>query len=514
MFAKSKRFPEATKDYIPGPGEYNIPSAEELSRHKRYGFLNHTNRFSADGPVDITGDLYLGSENSVGSLSSETRLSLSTSSNKTEDARSRRQMSEMASQFEKYRLAMQKEIESLQLKNRKFENNLKSVTSEKDAAQATLLHKDQELAEMRLKNAQLQKTVTRLEKNIDKSPKVIQLQKRVDQAEKELEANQQETALIREAALREKEELSTTLSNKDGTIEQLEQQLEQQQHTMDELHTRISDGEEELKNVQHAHQLTMDSLHTQIQGLQHELASTRDQLEQQQQQHTQMQNEISGLRDELSNSCMQNATLEAQMQDLKHHHKAEQEAWHEKHQTLEHNYAQQQKELRQRADEITHLRSQLDTTRHDLETLQQSHAKQTACLERKNGLCLRLQTQFDVYRNHVTTIMHAMREQMNAQQPHHLSRELLEAKKFINHQALQIEGLKSELHWMSKWNRQLTNLIDDLHNDDVAQNGAVASYRCSTRTDNAPATTTTTTPSSSARTTPRRRPYTPSPIST
>lgn len=110
--------------------------------------------------VDITGDFYLGSENSVGSLSSETRLSLSTSSNKTEDARSRRQMSEMASQFEKYRLAMQKEIESLQLKNRKMENNLKTVTSEKDAAQATLLHKDQELAEMRLKNAQLQKTVS------------------------------------------------------------------------------------------------------------------------------------------------------------------------------------------------------------------------------------------------------------------------------------------------------------------------------------------------------------------
>lgn len=59
MFAKSKRFPEATKDYIPGPGEYNIPSAEELSRHKRYGFLNQTNRFSADGPVDITGDFTL-----------------------------------------------------------------------------------------------------------------------------------------------------------------------------------------------------------------------------------------------------------------------------------------------------------------------------------------------------------------------------------------------------------------------------------------------------------------------
>ncbi|KAI7886956.1 hypothetical protein K492DRAFT_233155 [Lichtheimia hyalospora FSU 10163] len=493
MFAKSKRFPEATKDYIPGPGEYNIPSAEELGRHKRYGFLNHTNRFSADGPVDITGDLYLGSENSVGSLSSETRLSLSTSSNKTEDARSRRQMSEMASQFEKYRLAMQKEIESLQLKNRKMENNLKTITSEKDTAQATLLHKDQELAEMRLKNAQLQKTVTRLEKNIDKSPKVIQLQKRVDQAEKELEAAQGEMALIHETSLREKDELSATISNKQATIEQFEQQIQQQQHTMDELHTRISNGEEELKN-----------------GLQHELASCHDQLEQQQQQHTQMQNEISELRDELSTSCMQNATLETQMQDLKQHHKAEQEAWHEKHQTLEHNYAQQQDELRQRADEITHLHSQLDTTRHDLDMLQQTYAKQTTCLERKNGLCRRLQTQFDVYRNHVTTIMYEMREQMNAQQPDHLSHELLEAKKFINHQALQIEGLKSELHWMSKWNRKLNNLIDDLHNDDVAQ-GTVAPYRCSTRTDTASSRSNTTARSSSSS---RRRPLTPSPIST
>lgn len=72
MFSKSKRFPEgsnrmmnrpcitelvlfpppvyfsAGKDYIPGPGEYEVLT-EDSSRHKRYGFLTQTNRFS-EGP--------------------------------------------------------------------------------------------------------------------------------------------------------------------------------------------------------------------------------------------------------------------------------------------------------------------------------------------------------------------------------------------------------------------------------------------------------------------------------
>lgn len=55
---------------------------------------------------------------------------------------------------------MQKEIESLQLKNRKLEGNLQTAVSERDAAQASLLTKDQELAEMRMKNNQLQKSVS------------------------------------------------------------------------------------------------------------------------------------------------------------------------------------------------------------------------------------------------------------------------------------------------------------------------------------------------------------------
>lgn len=73
MFSKAKRFPEgskskktalnfhltehvllpppayfstssAGKDYIPGPGEYDL-AVDEMGRHKRYGFLTQTNRF-------------------------------------------------------------------------------------------------------------------------------------------------------------------------------------------------------------------------------------------------------------------------------------------------------------------------------------------------------------------------------------------------------------------------------------------------------------------------------------
>ncbi|KAI9499041.1 hypothetical protein BDB00DRAFT_798057 [Zychaea mexicana] len=160
MFAKSKRFQEGTKEYIPGPGEYNIPTGDDLGRHKRYGFLNQTNRFNGEGPVEISPDFFAG-DNSTASLSSETRFSsVSTSSNKTEDARTRRQMSELATQFEKYRHSMQKEIEALQLKNRKMEATVQSMTLDKETTQSTLLKKDQELASIRQENLSLQKSVS------------------------------------------------------------------------------------------------------------------------------------------------------------------------------------------------------------------------------------------------------------------------------------------------------------------------------------------------------------------
>ena len=73
--------------------------------------------------------------------------------------RTKRHMSELATQFEKYRHTMQKEIESLQLKNRKMETTIQSMTLEKETTKSTLLKNNQELASLRQENMLLQKSV-------------------------------------------------------------------------------------------------------------------------------------------------------------------------------------------------------------------------------------------------------------------------------------------------------------------------------------------------------------------
>jgi chromosome segregation ATPase len=97
------------------------------------------------------------------SLSTDTRLS-STSSNRTLDENCRSRKSSLTSDntFEKYRFAMQKEIEALQSKGRKMEATIQSLEDSKNAVKTQLLEKDQELADMRAKNNALQKTVSYL----------------------------------------------------------------------------------------------------------------------------------------------------------------------------------------------------------------------------------------------------------------------------------------------------------------------------------------------------------------
>lgn len=68
-------------------------------------------------------------------------------------------MTDMTTQFEKYRHTMQKEVEALQLKNRKLESSLQAALSDKTNTQSTLLTKDQELAEARSRNKSLEKSV-------------------------------------------------------------------------------------------------------------------------------------------------------------------------------------------------------------------------------------------------------------------------------------------------------------------------------------------------------------------
>lgn len=45
------------KDYIPGPGEYEV-NPDDTGRHKRYGFLNQTNRFQEDQQQQLFGMIH------------------------------------------------------------------------------------------------------------------------------------------------------------------------------------------------------------------------------------------------------------------------------------------------------------------------------------------------------------------------------------------------------------------------------------------------------------------------
>ncbi|KAI9015663.1 hypothetical protein CLU79DRAFT_338427 [Phycomyces nitens] len=152
MFAKSKRFQEGAKDYIPGPGEYDVPT-EEMNRRGRFGY-NGAGRFSESLlSVDSTfSDYTYVGENSPSSLST-------VSSGSKNDDRSRHG-SNISYQFEKYRQAMQKEIDSLQTRGRKLEASLQTVATEKTELQASVLEKELELADVRQKNNALQKTVS------------------------------------------------------------------------------------------------------------------------------------------------------------------------------------------------------------------------------------------------------------------------------------------------------------------------------------------------------------------
>lgn len=111
----------------------------------------------------ISSELYAhNNESTTTSLS----ISSTTSSNRTSDeSRSSPRKSSISptdtiNPFEKYRYAMQKEIETLQTKTKKMDATIHILETEKHDTKALLLDKDQELADLRSKNAMLQKTAS------------------------------------------------------------------------------------------------------------------------------------------------------------------------------------------------------------------------------------------------------------------------------------------------------------------------------------------------------------------
>ncbi|RCH93160.1 hypothetical protein CU098_009657, partial [Rhizopus stolonifer] len=187
-----------TKDYVPGPGEYEV-GIDDANKHKRYGFLNQTNRFpEGTDSTDLLSEVSL----SVSSIASDRKNFMS----------------------DIYR----KEMEALLSKTRKMELVIQSLETEKKDVKAILINKDSELAELRSKNGILQKTINRQEI----TSKATQLQKKINQLQDTLTSTQ----LTHKQVLEEKEDMISTmrmaLDNSATKIKQLEQaqHLSQQKH--------------------------------------------------------------------------------------------------------------------------------------------------------------------------------------------------------------------------------------------------------------------------------------------
>ncbi|CAO3684798.1 unnamed protein product [Rhizopus stolonifer] len=199
MFSKSKRFPSAGKDYVPGPGEYEVNG--DSNRHKRYGFLSQSDRFSEEHPED---DGY-----STATLSS--------------DILPRKELPK----------SMLKEFDMLVSKSKRLESALETLENEKKSMQ---LAKDMELADVRSKNASLQKTIARQEKQI----KANSWQKRVEQLEQDYEKK-----------LSEKERQMIVLQQDLGTkTTDLEQTRHSHLHQMEQASEELRKANELIESLE------------------------------------------------------------------------------------------------------------------------------------------------------------------------------------------------------------------------------------------------------------------------
>ncbi|KAF1797598.1 hypothetical protein FB192DRAFT_1462458 [Mucor lusitanicus] len=427
MFSKSKRFPEAGKDYIPGPGEYEV-LMDDSGRHKRYGFLTQTNRFSEGPDPSISSEFYAhNNESTTTSLS----ISSTTSSNRTSDeSRSSPRKASISpmdtiNPFEKYRYAMQKEIETLQTKTRKMDATIQTLETEKHDTKALLLDKDQELADLRSKNAMLQKTIQRQEK----STKAAQLQKKIEQLEEALQNSQSEH----------------------------QKQLQEKDQTIDALRSEVDIHKQSVCNLKEAQQSSRQEhalLEAQLQTLTAQLSESQSNAAQQALKLTDlnhaledMAQSMASLSQQLETQTTDNASLQQVNHDLMLRLQAQQE-----------RVVQLESRLVLKDEEIDALLNTIDERDR---ALQESASKADASDQR-----------FNVYRDYVdTTVVPHLRGQAKAMQDLHIQElnalltELHEAKRFINKQAQSMDLLKSNLHWLTVQNTQLKSLIQTMYQE-------------------------------------------------
>lgn len=93
-------------------------------------------------------------------------------------------------------------------------------------------------------------------------------------------------------------------------------------------------------------------------------------------------------------------------------------------------------------------------------------------IQDKSTLYEKIQLQFKTYRQWIdNTVINHLRSQRKAVEEHHytelnqLLTELHDAKKFMNQQAQYLDGLKSDVHWLTVQNKQLSEVLLTMSKD-------------------------------------------------
>ncbi|KAG1082661.1 hypothetical protein G6F42_022497 [Rhizopus arrhizus] len=406
MFSKSKRFPEgsnrmmnvscitelvllpppvyfsAGKEYIPGPGEYEV-LMDDSGRHKRYGFLTQTNRFPEGPDPSVSCEFY---SNNNESTTTSLSISSTTSSNRTSDeSRSSPRKASISptdtiNPFEKYRYAMQKEIETLQAKTRKMDSTIHTLETEKNDTKALLLDRDQELADLRSKNAMLQKTASILLhiQRQEKSTKAAQLQKRIEQLEEALQSSQIEH--------------QKQLQEKDQAIQVLRLEVDTHKQSVCDLEkARQSSREEHALLEAQVHTLTAQLSESQSDVALQALQTSK--LEHKLQDMTQS---ISSLSQQLETQTAENVSLKQANHDLTF-------------------------QLQARQELIQKLESRLVLKDEEIDALLNTIDERDRALQESTSKIEVLDERFTVYRDYMdTTVVPHLRGQTKAMEEMHI----------------------------------------------------------------------------------------------
>lgn len=285
--------------------------------------------------------------------------------------------------------------------------------------------------------------------------------------EKELDAAKAAASEAREAAQKEQELHKAAIAEKDELIIQLRSRIEEQSGTISALNSQLEQSHDHLKNVEREHQMIVQSLRTKLDTMANDLTAAHAKINETEAHSMQLNDEISRLRADIQNVQHEKSSLEDRIRTMTAQHQEELQTCHAERVELEKSMQKLEDTLHQSTLDIRSLESQFVEAKAETETLRETIRARDEQIQRKDRVTHRLQTQFDMYRSHVTKLMQQMREKCRLRQSDadRLARELREAKKYINQQALHLDSLKSDLHWLSKWNRQLGNLVEAVLDD-------------------------------------------------